>query len=72
MVELTNVQWLKSSFSMGMGDCLEVAFLDSGEVALRDGKNGDRGPVLVFTPSEWQAFLSGAKDGEFDFGQVGR
>lgn len=72
MVELTNVQWRKSSFSMGMGDCLEVAFLDSGEVALRDDKNGDEGPVLMFTHSEWQAFLSGAKDGEFDFGEAGR
>jgi hypothetical protein len=68
MADLSRAHWRKSSFSMGGGDCLEVAFLDSGEVGLRDAKNGDQGPVLVFTPSEWQAFLSGAKDGEFDFG----
>ncbi|MGH3489380.1 MAG: DUF397 domain-containing protein, partial [Actinopolymorphaceae bacterium] len=24
------------------------------------------GPILVFTPGEWEAFLAGAKDGEFD------
>jgi hypothetical protein len=24
------------------------------------------GPVLVFTPAEWDAFILGAKDGEFD------
>ncbi|SDM96595.1 DUF397 domain-containing protein [Allokutzneria albata] len=32
---------------------------------LRHG--GDpHGPVLVFTPGEWDAFVAGAKDGEFD------
>ena len=53
---------------MGNGNCLEVAILDSGVIAVRDAKDGDLGPVLRFTASEWQAFLSGAKDGEFDFG----
>jgi len=24
------------------------------------------GPVLVYTPDEWSAFLDGAKKGEFD------
>lgn len=24
------------------------------------------GTVLIFTPNEWEAFLAGAKDGEFD------
>jgi hypothetical protein len=68
VADLSSARWRKSTFSMGSGNCLEMAFLDSGEVALRDAKNGDAGPVLVFTPSEWQAFVSGAKDGEFDFG----
>ena len=54
---------------MGNGDRLEVAFLDSGEIALRDAKATDAGSVLVFTASEWEAFLSGAKAGEFDFGE---
>ncbi len=34
-------------------------------VALRDSKD-PTGPVLIFTPGEWAAFLAGAKDGEFD------
>ncbi|MFB9907992.1 DUF397 domain-containing protein [Allokutzneria oryzae] len=31
-------------------------------------RHGDdpHGPVLVFTPGEWDAFVAGAKDGEFD------
>jgi len=32
---------------------------------MRDSKNQD-GPVLIFTPSEWEAFIGGVKDGEFD------
>ncbi|WP_084161263.1 DUF397 domain-containing protein [Nocardia sp. BMG51109] len=34
-------------------------------VGVRDSKN-PTGPALVFTPSEWDAFTTGVKDGEFD------
>lgn len=41
----------------------------AGEADAGRGENGvgemER-PVLVFTPSEWDAFLAGARDGEFD------
>jgi predicted secreted Zn-dependent protease len=58
--------WKKSTFSMGNGDCVEAADLEKAGVALRDSKD-QTGPVLMFTPSEWQAFISGVKAGEFDF-----
>jgi len=64
-VDLSGAQWRKSSRSTGGKDCVEVAFLDGGQVGLRDGKN-PTGPALVFTPSEWSAFSGGVKDGEFD------
>jgi Domain of unknown function (DUF397) len=32
---------------------------------MRDASNPD-GPVLAFTPEEWEAFTLGVKDGEFD------
>ncbi len=32
---------------------------------MRDSKDPD-GPVLAFTPAEWEAFVLGVKDGEFD------
>jgi Domain of unknown function (DUF397) len=32
---------------------------------MRDSKKPD-GPVLAFTPEEWEAFTLGVKDGEFD------
>ena len=34
-------------------------------ITIRDGKNPG-GPKLVFTPAEWDAFVAGVKDGEFD------
>jgi hypothetical protein len=44
---------------------VEVADLPDGGVAVRDSKDAD-GPKLVFTRAEWQAFIGGVKDGEFD------
>jgi hypothetical protein len=63
--ELGGVVWRKSTRSANEEGCVEAAFLADGHVAIRDSK--DRaGPALVYTPREWDAFLKGAKDGEFD------
>jgi hypothetical protein len=63
MVDLSNATWKKSSRS-GTNGCVEVAAV-AGRVAIRDSK--DRGgPVLLFNANEWDAFLLGAKTGEFD------
>ena len=32
---------------------------------MRDSKDPD-GPILVYTPAEFEAFLGGARNGEFD------
>jgi Domain of unknown function (DUF397) len=59
------VTWLKSSYSGPTGgNCVEVAFLADGDVAMRNSRHPD-GPALVFTKAEWEAFLAGARDGEF-------
>ncbi|MEU1982819.1 DUF397 domain-containing protein [Nocardia sp. NPDC019395] len=64
MMDLTGAKWFKSSKSGGNQDCVEAAHLGEGFVGVRDSKN-PTGPALVFTPGEWDAFLAGAKDGEF-------
>jgi len=64
-VDLSRARWFKSARSApGCDNCVEVAFVDEA-IAVRDSKKPD-GPVLIFTAAEWDAFVGGAKDGEFD------
>jgi hypothetical protein len=58
-------QWIKSSHSFANGNCVEIATLPDGMIGIRDSKDSE-GPVLRFTPGEWNAFLAGAQRGEFD------
>jgi hypothetical protein len=62
-VDLSRAAWEKSR-SSGVNGCVEVAVVD-GQVAVRDSKDR-HGPALVFNPVEWQAFLDGARDGQFN------
>jgi hypothetical protein len=69
--------WHKASYSGGNGGgCVEVtATHETASVLhksdqdmlylLRDSKDPS-GPTLAFTTSEWDAFIAGVKDGEFD------
>nr|WP_142002039.1 DUF397 domain-containing protein [Amycolatopsis cihanbeyliensis] len=62
---LSDVTWRKSKYSGAVGNCVEVATLKSGEIAVRNSRFPS-GPALVYTREEIAAFLAGAKDGEFD------
>ncbi|MFE3195492.1 DUF397 domain-containing protein [Nocardia sp. NPDC059240] len=61
---LSGAEWFKSTHSSGNSECVEVAFLAAGKVAVRDSKN-PTGPALVFTPGEWDVFTAGATAGVF-------
>jgi hypothetical protein len=63
--DLSGVAWRKSRRSGAVGNCVEVARLANGDIAVRNSRFPD-GPALVYTPAEIAAFVGGAKDGEFD------
>jgi len=62
-VDLSNAKWRKSSAS-GTNGCVEVAFHD-GRVTVRDSKD-PTGAALEFSLVEWERFLVGVRNGEFD------
>lgn len=70
MSRLTDqLTWRKSKRSTGDGggnECVEVAELPNGGVALRNSILGEASPVVQYTRGEIRAFLLGVKDGEFD------
>ena len=45
--------------------CVSVAISPEKEVAVRQGNDPDRA-TLVFSSDEWNAFIKGVKNGEFD------
>jgi Domain of unknown function (DUF397) len=65
-MDISSATWRKSSYSGGNGgNCLEVARNLPGIVAVRDSKDRT-GPVLTFTPAEWETFTAGLKSGKLD------
>jgi Domain of unknown function (DUF397) len=65
-VVVSNLDWSRwrKSRRSSTANCVEVR-LRSGRIQVRDSKD-PHGPQLSFTPAEWDAFVAGAKDGEFD------
>lgn len=63
--QLAGITWRKSRFSNPEGECVELAGLPGGAVAVRNSRDPE-GPALVYTHAEITAFLLGAKDGHFD------
>ncbi|WP_436536083.1 DUF397 domain-containing protein [Actinoplanes sp. HUAS TT8] len=66
-LDLTGAEWRKSTRS-GSGNCVEVALElpgAPGYVAVRHSQRPGA-EVIVYTDAEWSAFLTGARDGEFD------
>ncbi|MFF4521228.1 DUF397 domain-containing protein [Streptomyces bluensis] len=60
-LDLSNADW--RSGSRGRGD-VQIAFVE-GFIAMRNSGRPES-PSLIFTPAEWGAFMSDAREGEFD------
>ena len=58
--------WKKSTFSNPSGNCVEVAETSNGLVAVRNSREPE-GAVIYYTRPEIDAFVRGAKAGEFDY-----
>ncbi|GAB3284640.1 DUF397 domain-containing protein [Kineosporia babensis] len=57
--------WIKASGAEDSDEFVEMRRID-GMIEVRYSKDGETGDVLSFTPAEWDAWLDGAKKGEFD------
>lgn len=64
--DLGDAIWRKSQRSNSQGACVELADLPGGEVAVRNSRF-PAGPALIYTRAEIDAFIRGAKDGDFDY-----
>ncbi|MEV0107590.1 DUF397 domain-containing protein [Nocardia sp. NPDC050799] len=60
---LSGARWFKSSHSGTSGECVEVVWLDDGQVGVRDSKCAD-GPALVFGARAWSTFVTSVWNGE--------
>jgi hypothetical protein len=64
--QLQGARWQKSSFSgNGNNNCVEMAALPTGEIAVRNSRDPD-GPTLIYTRAEFEALIRGARNGDFD------
>jgi hypothetical protein len=62
---LADAIWLRPSASGKLGNCVELASVDDGHVAVRNSRHPG-GPALIYTKAELAAFVTSAKVGEFD------
>ncbi|MER6829297.1 DUF397 domain-containing protein [Streptosporangium sp. NPDC000563] len=63
--DLAGASWRKSRYSNSTGNCVELAELTDGSIAVRNSRFPE-GPALIYTRDEIRALVLGVKDGEFD------
>jgi hypothetical protein len=67
---LRGAVWRKSRRSNPSGNCVEIACLRTGQIAVRNSRHPD-GPVLICGQEDIAAFVRAAKRGDLD-GFLGR
>lgn len=61
----------KISSFCGAGGCVGIGMLADGTVVVADTKRAGS-PTLNFTSEEWDAFVAGVKNSEFDLSALRR
>ena len=62
---MSQLTWRKSSFSGMEGNCVEVAALDDGRIAVRNSHHPDEG-IVFFARAAMDAWVEGIKAGQID------
>ena len=62
---LPDAEWQSSQHGDGQAAQVEMAVLPGGSIAMRNSRD-PVGPALIYTHAEIEAFIAGAKDGDFD------
>ncbi|MFH8757191.1 DUF397 domain-containing protein [Streptomyces atroolivaceus] len=57
---MRHFEFVKSSYSSGNGECVEVARNNPRAVAVRDSNRPDE-HLLVLTPAAWGSFITGLR-----------
>ncbi|KQX14293.1 MULTISPECIES: DUF397 domain-containing protein [Streptomyces] len=63
-LDISGVEWQGAPGTSPDEERVEIAHLPEGGVAMRSSL--DKETVLRYTKAEWDAFVLGARDGEFD------
>ncbi|MCX2181498.1 DUF397 domain-containing protein [Streptomyces sp. SKN60] len=63
-LDISDVEWQGAPGTSADEERVEIAHLPGGGIAMRSSL--DHETVLRYTKAEWDAFVLGAKDGEFD------
>lgn len=64
-VGLHEAEWHAGRHGDDRDGRIELAILAGGQIAMRNSRDSG-GPVLIYTHAEIEAFVAGAKDGDFD------
>jgi hypothetical protein len=62
MTDESQLRWRKSSFSNNT--CVEVALINDYVMVRNSTRSSPL--ILIFKPDEWEAFLTGVRNNEFD------
>ncbi|WTW94860.1 DUF397 domain-containing protein [Streptomycetaceae bacterium NBC_01309] len=63
--DISGAEWISYGEDTTGEGVVQTAEIGGGAVAMRNSVHPE-GPILRFTKGEWDAFVLGVKDGEFD------